>query len=171
MRVVGKSITRKESIAKVTGDAKYVVDMKMEGMIYAKMLVSPYPHAKIVSINVEDAKKIPGVFAVLTGKDLPYKMGLYMRDKDVIAIDKVRYAGEPVAAVAAVDEKSAEKAIKHIKVKYEPLKTVLDPVEALKPDAPLIHENLEKYSHTEGVFFPEPKTNIASHFKIRKGDV
>ncbi|HEC82944.1 MAG TPA: xanthine dehydrogenase family protein molybdopterin-binding subunit, partial [Firmicutes bacterium] len=146
-------------------------DMKMPGMLYARMLLSPHPHAKILSINIEKAKRVPGVKAVLAGSDLPYRIGLYMVDKPILAQTKVRYEGEPVAAVAATSEDAAIEAVSLIEVEYEPLKPVTDAREALKPDAPLVHEDLHTYKYVKGVFFPVPHTNIANHFKLRKGDV
>lgn len=109
--------------------------------------------------------------AVLTGKDIPYKLGLYLIDRPVLAVDKVRYYGEPVAAVAAVDEDTAEAAVDLIEVEYEPLTPVLDVEDALKEDTPLIHEDLGSYRWIKELFSPVPGTNIANHFKIRKGDV
>ncbi|MDN5312062.1 MAG: hypothetical protein PWQ68_1035 [Thermoanaerobacteraceae bacterium] len=168
---IGKSIPRIESVDKVTGSARYVHDMKLPGMLYARILTSPHAHAKICSIDTSRAEKLPGVKAVLTGPELPYKLGLYLVDKDILAKDKVRYQGEAVAAVAAVSEEIAEEAVRLIKVEYEPLPAVFDPVEALKEDAPLVHEELGSYSFMKGVFNPRPNTNIANHFKLRKGDV
>ncbi|MDI6600924.1 MAG: xanthine dehydrogenase family protein molybdopterin-binding subunit [Thermoanaerobacteraceae bacterium] len=171
MDIIGSSVHRIESVEKVTGEARYTHDIKMEGMLYARILTSPYPHAKILSIDTSRAKELPGVFAVLTGEEIPYKVGLYMVDKPVLAQGKARYQGEPVAAVAAVTEEIAREAVKLIRVEYEPVQPVFDPVEALKPDAPLVHEKLGEYSYVKGVFFPEPGTNVASHIKIRKGNV
>ncbi len=169
--LIGASIPRIDGIEKVTGSAVYAADMKMPGMLYAKMLLSPHAHATIVGVNVERARKVPGVRAVLVGKDLPYRIGLYMVDKPVLADRKVRYHGEPVAAVAATSEEAATEAIDLIEVEYEPLEAVTDAREALKPDAPLVHEDLHEYKYVKGVFFPVPHTNIANHFKLRKGDV
>jgi len=108
---------------------------------------------------------------VLTGKELDYKVGLYMVDKAILAKDVVRYNGEPVAAVAAEAEWIAEKACELIDVEYEVLDPVLDPREAIKEGAPLVHEDLGSYSFMKGVFFPRPGTNVPHHQKIRKGDV
>lgn len=168
---IGKGIPRVESFEKVTGIAKYVNDLMLPGMLYAKMLLSPHAHAKIKRIDVSKAKELPGVKAVLTGEELNYKQGLYLRDKDILAKGKVRYQGEPVAAIAAVNEEIAEQAISLIEVEYELLPPVFDPVEAIKEDAPLVHEELGSYEFMKGVFHPVPGTNIANHHKLRKGDV
>ena len=109
---IGKSIPRFESINKVTGSAKYVHDMKFPGMLYARMLTTSHAHAGIISIDTSKAEKLSGVKAVLTGHELPYKIGLYLVDKDILAKGKVRYQGEAVAAVAAISEKIAYEALK-----------------------------------------------------------
>jgi CO/xanthine dehydrogenase Mo-binding subunit len=148
---------------------KFVADMEVSGMLYGKFLRSPHAHARILKINTKRAEQHPGVVAVITGDAFPYRMGLYVRDKMVLAKDKVRWAGEPVAAVAAESEEAAEEAIELIEVKYEPLPSVFDVNEALKPGAPLVHEDLAQYEHSP-VFTPVPGTNIANIFKIRKGN-
>jgi len=169
-KYVGKSIPRVDAFEKVTGTTKFVADLEVSGMLYAKFLRSPHAHARILSIDVKKAEKHPGVEAAITGQAFPYRMGLYVRDKMVLAKDKVRWAGEPVAAVAAESEEAAEEAIDLIDVKYEPLPPVFDVNEALKPGSPLVHENLAQYEHSP-VFTPIPGTNIANIFKVRKGDI
>ncbi len=148
---------------------KYVADLEVPGMLYAKFLRSPHAHARIVSVDSKRAEKSPGVMAVITGQAFPYRMGLYIRDKMVLAKDKVRWAGEPVAAVAAETEEAAEAAIELIDVHYAPLPAVFDVNEALKPNSPLVHEELAQYEHSP-VYTPVPGTNIANIFKLRKGD-
>src|SRR5690606_11613457 len=106
-KYIGKSPDRSEAIDKVTGRATYVHDMELPGMLHVKALHSPYARARIISIDVSAAKALPGVKAVLTGEDATYLVGLYMIDKRIIAKDIVRYQGEVVAAVAAVDENIA----------------------------------------------------------------
>jgi len=169
-RYVGKPVPPQDGLLKVTGTAPYTVDVELPGMLYAKLVTSTVPHAKILRIDVEEALKVPGVVAVLTGKDMPYMVGMYAGDRDLLAIEKVRWAGHPVAAVVAETLEAAEKARDLVTVDYEPLPAVLDPMEALKPDAPLIHEKLEEYKHLP-VFRPIPGTNIANRFTLRKGDV
>jgi len=171
LREVGKPHPRIDGPIKATGNAEYVQDMVVNGMLYGRTLLSPHAFAKILSIDTSKAEAMAGVHAVLTGEELDYRVGLYMVDKGILARDVVRYHGEAVAAVAAESEWLAEKAILAIDVKYEELEPVLDPVEAMKPDAPLVHPDLEKYDYMKGVFSPQPGTNIPHHQKIRKGDV
>ncbi len=169
--LIGASVARIDGIEKVTGSATYTADMKLPGMLYARMLLSPHAHARILRIDIEKAKQVPGVKAILVGADLPYRIGLYMVDKPILAQGKVRYEGEPVAAVAALSGEAAAEAVNLIEVDYEPLGPVMDAREALKADSPLVHEDLHTYKYVEGVFFPVPHTNIANHFRLRKGDV
>ena len=168
---VGKSVPRIDGTEKVTGEAQYVQDMKLPGMLYARIKTSPFAHALIKSIDTTRARSYPGVKAVLTGKEAFQKLGIYMVDKTILATDKVRYYGEAVAAVAAVDMDTAEKAIELIDVEYEKLPVVTDAEEALKEGAPLVHEEMGNNRWIKNVFFPEPGTNIANHFKLRKGNV
>ena len=140
--VVNHSVPRRDGRAKVTGKAMYVSDVNLTGMAYAKVLRSPYAHAKIISIDTLRAAAQPGVICVLTGDNLqglnPY-YGHAVKDHPLLAIGKVRYAGEPVVAVVAVDERTAFCALEHIEVKYEELKPVLTPEDAMAKDAPLLH--------------------------------
>ena len=170
-RYIGKNIPRKDGVEKVTGTALYVQDMILQGMLYARIVKSPHAYARIKSIDTGGAEKMPGVRAVVTGKELSYKVGLYVVDKDILAKDYVRYQGEPVAAVAADTELIAEQACEKIKVEYEELEPVLDPREALKPEAPLVHPDLGTYSYMKGVFQPQAHTNIPHVQKIRHGDI
>ena len=170
-RYIGKPQPRIDGAVKVTGQAKYVHDMSVGGMLYARIKTSPHASARIVSMDCTAAEKLPGVHAVVTGAELPHKMGLYMVDKDILAKDRVRYNGEPVAAVVAEEEWIAEKACELIEIAYEPLPPVLDPREAIKPGAPLVHPDLGKYNHMKGVFHPQADTNIPHHQKVYRGDV
>lgn len=167
---VGRSPNRLDAKSKVTGRAVFIEDIQMRGMLYGKVLRSPYPHAWIKSIDTSRVEKMPGVVGVVTGDDIPFLHGESLHDDSFLARGKVRYAGEGVVAVAAVDEATAEAALEMIDVAYEVLPTVFDPVEAAKPDAPVIHEALETYQHAPGIN-PVPGTNICNHFKLRKGDV
>jgi len=136
--------------AKVTGAAQYTFDITLPNMLYGKILRSPHPHAKILNIETSKAERLIGVKAVVTGKDtLGVKQGIWRRykelcDEEILAREKVRYIGEPVAAVAAVDEDVAEEALSLIEVEYEPLPAVFDPMEAIKEGAPQIHEGVER---------------------------
>src|SRR5919108_1751002 len=119
LTVIGKPVTRVDAQEKVTGEAVYGYDLVLPGMLYAKVLFSPKAHAKIKRINIENAKKHPGVVAVVTGDDAPWTHGESIKDKPFLARGKVRYIGEPLAAVAAVDEDTAQAAVKLIEVEYE----------------------------------------------------
>ncbi|SFI01252.1 CO or xanthine dehydrogenase, Mo-binding subunit [Tindallia magadiensis] len=167
---IGQGYDRKEAQEKVTGQAIYVHDMEMPGMLYAKTLLSPKAHANIVSIDTSKAKALKGVKAVVTGEDAPYTVGLYMVDKKVMAREKVRYQGEIVAAVVAESEAIAEEAVTLINVEYEDLPIVHDLDEALEAKV-LVHEELHTYEHMKGVFFPQKGSNIASWNKTKKGDI
>ncbi|MBZ9686851.1 xanthine dehydrogenase family protein molybdopterin-binding subunit [Clostridium estertheticum] len=170
LNVIGKSVPRKESLDKVTGIAKYTDDYQIPGLLHARMITSPYAHAKIKSIEYANSLSASGVRAVFTGQYFPQLIGSTIVDRPPIAIDKVRYNGEPVAVVVADSEVEAEKAAQLIKVQYEPLPVVNSPSEALKKDAPLVHEKLGQYSIIDETF-PETNTNIANRTKIRKGDI
>ena len=167
---IGKSVERHDSYEKVTGSATFVSDIYLPGMLYAKLKTSPHVHAKIVSIDTSKAKALPGVRAVITGKEASVKVGIYMQDRSAIAVDKVRYHGEIVAAVAADSLKIAEQAVDLIDVVYEELPAVLDVEEAFKSASRLVHEDLGNYQWIKGVYFPKPGTNIANHAKVRTGD-
>ncbi len=167
---VGTSVPRKDSVEKVTGSAKFIEDLYIGPMLHAKMKKSTIAHGKIKNIDASKALQYPGVKAVLTGRDFPNRIGLYLIDRNFLAVDKVRYWGEPVAVVAAVTEKAAREAVELIEVEYEELPGVFDPHEAMKPDAPLVHEDLGSYDVVP-IFYPQPGTNIANHFKLRKGDI
>jgi CO/xanthine dehydrogenase Mo-binding subunit/aerobic-type carbon monoxide dehydrogenase small subunit (CoxS/CutS family) len=168
---VGGSAKRIDGVARVTGSAQFVHDMVLPRMLHARIKLSPHAAARIVKIDVDKAKKLPGVRAVLTGADLPYRLGLYMVDKEILARGRVRHQGEAVAAVAADTLEQAEAAIELIDVTYEQIPAVLDVHASLKERAPQVHPDLADYSWMKGVFFPVPGNNIAHHQKIRKGDV
>ncbi|MGL5514313.1 MAG: xanthine dehydrogenase family protein molybdopterin-binding subunit, partial [Sporomusa sp.] len=169
-RHIGKSPMRIEAREKVTGRAIYTCDMELPGMLIAKCIHSPYARAEIVNIDTSAAKALPGVKAVLTGEDIPYLLGLYMIDKRVLARGMVRYQGESVAAVAAVDEETAEKALSLIKIEYKELPSVQTIDEALEAKI-LVHEDINELEYIKGVFFPQPDSNIASWNKTIKGDI
>lgn len=145
--VIGKSIVRPDTIAKVTGEARYAADMAVfrNDLLHVKALYPPYGHAKIVSIDASEAEKLPGVAYVLTGKNLPSwtnnGYGVVVADKPAIAVDKVNYEGDAVAAVAAETLAIAEEAVKLIKVEYEPLPAYDDPCEIVDDPVSAIHTN------------------------------
>jgi 4-hydroxybenzoyl-CoA reductase alpha subunit len=142
---VGRSVPKVDAPAKAKGEAIYADDMVLPGMLYAKIKrCMDYAHAKIVKIDTSKAEALPGVVAVLTGDEAPNRYGIVPHNcnETVLAIDKVRYHGEGVAAVAAVDEETAEKALDLIEVEYEPLPVLLDPFESMaRADEVLIHED------------------------------
>ena len=170
-RVVGTDAVRVDGWAKVSGAAQYAEDIEFgPALLHAAVVESPHAHAKIVSIDTREAEKAPGVVKVVTGKDFPYKFGLYLSDRYIFALDRVRFAGEQVAAVVAETAEEAARAAKLVKVKYEPLPAVLTLEDALKKDAVLLHPDMAEYPHVPW-FFPRPGTNIAHWRKTRKGDV
>ena len=169
MRYIGKPIPEYDSFLKITGTATYAFDIELPCMLHAKLVTSHHAHAKVVKIDTSKAEKMPGVVAVATGAEFPYRLGIYVGDRDVLAVDKVRWVGHPVAAVIAETLEAAERAIDQVEVDYEPLPTVFDPIEALKPGAPIVHEKLADY-RVSPAFKPVPGTNIANQFRLVKGD-
>lgn len=167
---IGQSIHRKEAWEKVTGRAKYTDDLPAPGILAARLLVSPYAHALILHIDTKQAWAVEGVKAIVTGKDCSLLFGILLQDRPALATDKVRYAGEPVAMVVAIDEPTAEFAVRLICVEYEQLPVILTPSEALASDAPLIHRQPDGYKKVMAEIYPEAGTNIASRFLMRKGD-
>jgi CO/xanthine dehydrogenase Mo-binding subunit len=140
--VIGKARRRVDGRAKVTGALRYADDLFMPRMLYAKLLRSPHPHAVIQEINSEKAKRHPGVHLVLTGKDFPVPFGIMpvSVDEYPLAPERVRYVGDPVAAVIAVDEQTAVEALGLIEVKFRVLKPIENPQEGLKNPEPRIHD-------------------------------
>jgi CO/xanthine dehydrogenase Mo-binding subunit len=155
LKYVGRSVPRVDGVDKVTGKAKFVGDIVVPGMLYGKILRSPYPHARIRAIDATEAEALPGVVAVLTAADIDDLNPIY-NGRPIIAMHKVRYVGEPVAAVAALDLATAEEALGLIQVDYEELPAVVGIDAAVKKDAPLIHE--------------EKGGNIGTHEQVRRGD-
>lgn len=169
-QVVGHPLPRKDGLEKVTGEAVFGPDVSLPDMLYAEIYQSPHAHAKILSYDLTEAQAVPGVRLVLTGKDLPDNFGAFIADQPILARDKVRYHGEPVAAIVADDPHTAKEAAKKVKVEYELLEPVLDPYEAMQPGAPLVHENWSGYTHTSD-FTAVDGTNLCDHFPLRYGDV
>ena len=175
LRVVGHPVPRVDALEKVTGRARYVTDLTFPGMAHAKVLRSPYAHARVRRVDVDARRARAGVFAALAGADLtwcdPYYGPAY-RDRPVLAIDVARYEGEPVAAVAAVDEATAEEALELIDVDYEPLAAVMTLEEALASSAPLVHAGQPPAGHFADLSTLEPRlgTNICHQFAFARGD-
>lgn len=170
-RPIGESKPRVDAHEKVTGAAVFASDLQFgSALLYARIKRSPHPHALIKQVDVSKARALPGVKAVVTGEDFPGYIGLYLQDRYIFCRDRVRYVGDPVAGVAAESEEIAEKALDLIRVEYEVLEPVVDPEAGARPQAPLIHPDLNKYVVVPFIF-PEAGTNISNHFKVRKGEV
>jgi len=158
--LIGTRMPRIDSAAKATGQARFTGDLALPRMLHAKVLRSPHPHARILHIDTGKAERLPGVKAVITGRDTAgEKWGVfrYTRDQQLFPVDKVRYVGDEVAAVAAVDEDTAQEALSLIEVEYEVLPAVFTIEEAMAEGAPLLHEGCER--------------NINIHVPIEVGDV
>ncbi|MCH4887792.1 xanthine dehydrogenase family protein molybdopterin-binding subunit [Acidaminobacter sp. JC074] len=169
MKFVGKSVKRVDGIKKVTGALKYVDDIKLSRMLYAAVARSPHAHAKILNINVDKALALKGVRDVITGDAYKKRGGLYLEDKNFLAVGKARYLGEAVAAVLADSEELAKHAAELVEVEYEVLPAVTNAIEAMKPGAPLVHPDLGDY-YWVPVFMPKPGSNISNHYTLRKGN-
>ncbi len=176
LSVVGKRLPRWAAGEKATGTAKYTVDIKLPGMLVGKVLRSPYPHARIKKIDKSKAEKLPGVEAVITWDDVPHKLFNpnkldlinyhpegELKDMYVIS-NKARFVGDAIAAVAAVDEATAEEALYLIKADYEILPAVFDPLEAMKPGAPIVHD-FAKNNISLHMKFPVAWGNVEQGFK------
>ncbi len=170
-RAIGHSVVRGEGPDKVTGRSVYAADVTLQGMLWGKALRSPFPHARIVSIDTSAARAVPGVHAVITAADLPPStlVGRRLRDMPVLAPDVVRFVGEKVAAVAAETREAAEEALLLIDVEYAELPAVFDAREAMSPDAPALHPEMSAY---EGLPKPESDiNNVFAHITWGQGDV
>ena len=147
--VIGKSVPQIAASAKATGEARYTGDVSLPGLLHGKILRSPLPHARILQVDVSRAVRLAGVKAVATGRDtLGVKTGGIAakpeyRDRQGICVDKVRYIGDAVAAVAAADEDTAEEALELVRVEYEELPAVFHPRDAMAPGAPRLHDHAE----------------------------
>jgi CO/xanthine dehydrogenase Mo-binding subunit len=176
--LTGQSLPYLDAVERVTGSVPYTLNLKLAGMLHVKVLRSPYPHARIVRLDASAAERRPGVACVLTGerlRALPAQShyGVVVEDKPIVALDKVRYVGDVVAAVAAVDEDTALEALDHIEVEYAELPAVFDAEQALQPGAPLLHEELppQRQTFADIIVNREAGTNLCNYFILRKGDV
>ncbi|HUN65187.1 MAG TPA: xanthine dehydrogenase family protein molybdopterin-binding subunit [Bacteroidota bacterium] len=168
---IGMPAVRIDGKAKVTGAAEFIDDLDFgPDLLYAAIVESPHAHAAINGIDTRGAAQVPGVVRVVTGKDFPFRFGLYMHDRYIFAQDRVRFVGEQVAAVIARDPAAARRAALLVKVDYTELPSILAVDSALAKDAYLIHPELRNYKHVPW-FFPAGGTNIAHIRKVRKGDV
>ena len=184
-RIVGTRAPRLDGLEKVTGAARFGADIHIPGMLHGKMLTSPHAHARILSIDTRDAEAIPGVKAVITAKDFPIFeqhqaidfiaeqfRGARIMAEHFMARDKVLYRGHPVAAIAATSPYIAEEAAKLIHVDYEVLPAVFTIKDALKDDAPLVHDSLTTVIRgPAGREVSDTKSNVASHTQLRRGDL
>lgn len=167
-KYLGKSYNRPDAISKVTGKAVYLDDIRLPGMLHAAILRPEYAHAEILGIDTSEAEKMPGVVKVVTGKGCHYHYGDNIKDLVPMAVNKVRYIGEPVAAAIADTKAHAEAAIEKIQVTYKPLPVYVDGRDAMKPGAELIHKENGEYWHLP-TLKPTPGTNIAHTYHLKKG--
>lgn len=179
LSVVGTSVPRVDGLDKVTGNARYTADFTLPRVLHGKVLRSPYPHARILGIDTSRAAAIPGVKAVVTGKDAPNeRMGVFL-ERPIIAPDVVRFVGEAVAAVAAETPEIAEEALDAIDVQYEELEPVFDPEEAMKPNPRIVlqagHAQLPRisaYANLPVLDIADPtRPNIYYRYHLEEGDV
>src|SRR5437667_4053971 len=175
---VGKAISMIDSQLRVSGGIDYTLNFELPRMLHARILRSPYGHARVLKVDASRAERLPGVAAVLSRDDLigdhldPY-FGLIIQDQTPVALDKVRFVGDTVAAVAAVDDDTAAEALDLIHVEYEELPAVFDAEEALKPGAVLLHESTRRIiaGRPDVTARSMAGTNIVHLFKQRKGDI
>jgi CO/xanthine dehydrogenase Mo-binding subunit len=166
---VGQDLPRLEAREKITGRAEYSDDLSLPGMLHAAVQQSPYAHARIVSCDVSAALEVPGVVSAFTGDDIGYHyIGPFVHDETAIAKGKVRYIGEPVAAVAAIDQETARRAVALIDIEYEELPAVLSIDEAMAENAPLVHDNFEDLVRT---YEADHAPNVMSVMQVEEGDV
>lgn len=170
LKVIGKPVIRKDVLDKVTGATEYAADLFIPKQLYAAVFRSPVPHARIKKVDTAKAAAYPGVRSVVTGEDAPYSYGRFIKDQSFLARGKVRFLGEPVAAVAADTLEIALEAVRLITMEYEELPLIDDVMEAVKTGSPLVHENWNEYKMQNGAA-PLSGTNICDHTKVRKGDI
>jgi CO/xanthine dehydrogenase Mo-binding subunit len=164
---IGESVPRADGIPKTTGEFEYASDLSAAGMLWGHTVRSPHAHARIAAIDISEALAMPGVHAVLTHGDVPgaKKYGLEFPDQPVLAIDRVRYYGEPVGLVAAEHPEQARRAAEKVKVEYEPLELVVDPERATEQEP--LHPDRPTMGHG---YRDDPRPNVVRHLVIRHGD-
>ena len=172
-KVIGAGIPRVDSREKVTGTALYIDDLRFPRTLIMKVLRANVPHAKIKKIDFSTAETMPGVHKIFTGQsinlDKDHLYGTCIFDQVPLAIDKVRYAGEVIAVIVSETEKQANDAINKIQVEFEELPFVLEAMDAIKSDAPIIHSRNGKYKHLP-TFVPVPESNIFYKYQLKKGN-
>ena len=167
---LNKAVPRIEGADKVSGNMRYAADFPFPAALAAKILRASLPHARIIDIDTSKALQLPGVRAIITGADVTGVMvGLRMKDMPLLAQDRVRYVGEPVAAVAADNDEIAEQALNLIDVRYQELPFVTDPIEATSPGAPVLHDDPTVYKNAPERDIDLP--NVQSYGKWTNGDV
>ncbi|MGI9380154.1 MAG: xanthine dehydrogenase family protein molybdopterin-binding subunit [Methyloligellaceae bacterium] len=155
-KAVGRRIPRSDALEQVTGKICYTEDLRFPDMLHVAFLHSRHPHANIVHIDTSRAQALLGVEAVITGRDVPFnRMGAFVQDQPVLADERVRFLGDPVAAVAAVNIKTARQALDLIDVEYEILRAVFDPIEAMEENAPVLHND----------------NNVQGEYRVKSGDI
>jgi carbon-monoxide dehydrogenase large subunit len=170
-KVIGRPLEREDGLGKVNGAALYAADVRRPGALWGKVARSPFPHARILNIDTSRAKRLPGVKAVITAADISPKLtGHTFPDLPALARDRVRFVGEKVAAVAAIDKDIAEEAANLVDVEYEELPAVFDPLEAMKPGAPLIHPDYASYNLPKSKAPPD-RPNVQNFLTAGKGAV
>lgn len=168
---VGKWVTRQYDVEKAAGTLQYTDDLRFgPELLHAKAARSTIAHGEIVSIDVSEAMKVPGVVKVILGDQFVHRFGLYLRDRTPLAVGKVRYVGEPIALVVAETEEAAEEGALKVKARYKELTPIFDPVKAATDNSILVHPELDSYEHVPFIV-PQPGTNLANWFRIRRGDV
>src|SRR5262245_58777709 len=168
-QVVGTSVPRIDTLEKVLGSGKFAADLHLPGLLHGTLRLSEHAHARVLAVDTSEAERLPGVQAIVTAWNTPeYRFGSDFADQTLLARHKVLHRGEVLAAVAATDRAAAEAAAQCIRVTYEPLPPVLDVLEALKPEAPLLHENLATYA---GVNSAQVHGNVCAQSVVAWGDV
>ncbi len=174
LREVGRSVDRKDALAKVTGAAQYLDDLSVRGVVYAALVRSPLAHADIRGVDVSRALAVPGVLAAVTSQDLgtigERQFGSYTKDQYVLARGKVRYEGEPVVAVVAEDARAAARAARLVEVDYTERPVVADVEAACAPGAPLVHDEAPPLGR-QGRWHAEPGTNVCARVILQEGDI
>ncbi len=170
--MIGAPVSQIQGPDKVAGRTRFAADVDVPGMLWGKILRSPHPHARIRRIDASAAWSVPGVKAVVTGQDAPgHFMGKVLRDMPVLCWDRVRYIGDRVAAVAAETPEAAEEALLRIDVDYEVLPAVFDPMAAMRPDAPLLHDDVASYAGAPLDVLATDVHNGQTRLAWAKGDV
>ena len=167
-QTIGKNVVRPDAVDKVTGEARFLDDLRLPGMLHAAILRPAYAHAKIVSMDTKGAEACEGVVKVVTGEGCDIRYGDNIKDLTPMAVDKVHYIGEPLAAVVADTPQHALAALEKITVEYEPLPVYVDALDAMADDAMLIHEENGDFWHLP-TLSPKPGTNIAHYYHLTKG--